>query len=207
MPVNIIADVGTIGSIASTIGIYIFKRYLIKAPWRPLFVAVILLSTGLSLSQLILIYQVNARWGIPNLVFALGDDLISTICGQFIGMPIWVMMGQIVPKGTEASVFALVTSLQMVGGTAGGAISAVLTEAFGVTLRDYSRLADLVILTSLWKLIALPFVALVPASIDLAREGSKRTKAGAYLLGTVMVAGTTFAAVTAVIKLAGFSIA
>ena len=54
-------------------------------------------------------------------------------------------MGQIVPKGTEASVFALVTSLQVVGGTAGGAISAVLTEALGVTLRDYSRLADLVI--------------------------------------------------------------
>jgi hypothetical protein len=53
-----------------------------------------------------------------------------------------------VPKGTEASVFALVTSLQMVGGTAGGAISAVLTEALGVKLSDYSRLADLVWITS-----------------------------------------------------------
>ena len=76
-------------------------------------------------------------------------------------------MGQIVPKGTEASVFALVTSLQVVGGTAGGAISAVLTEALGVTLRDYSRLADLVIITSVWKLSALPFVVLVPARIDV----------------------------------------
>ena len=50
-----------------------------KAPWRPLFIAVILLSTALSLTQLILIYQVNQRWGIPNLVFALGDDLISAM--------------------------------------------------------------------------------------------------------------------------------
>ena len=63
-----------------------------KAPWRPLFISTIILSTGLSLSQLILIYQVNQRWGIPNLVFALGDDLISVICGQFISMPIWVMV-------------------------------------------------------------------------------------------------------------------
>ncbi len=62
-----------------------------KAPWRPLFVGVILISTALSLSQLILIYQINQRWGIPNLAFALGDDLISVIMGQFIGMPIWVM--------------------------------------------------------------------------------------------------------------------
>ena len=78
-------------------------------------------------------------------------------------------MGQIVPKGTEASVFALVTSLQMVGGTAGGAISAVLTEALGVTLRDYSRLADLVIITSCVKLVSIPFIALVPAHISVAR--------------------------------------
>jgi hypothetical protein len=203
---SMMAYVGTIGSVASTIGIWIFKRYLMKAPWRPLFVGVILISTAMSLSQLILIYQINQRWGIPNLVFALGDDLISIICGQFIGMPIWVMMGQIVPKGTEASVFALVTSLQMVGGTAGGAISAVLTEALGVTLRDYSRLADLVIITSLWKLIALPFVALVPAHISVAREGASRSKFGAYLLGSTMVVGTAFAAGTAIIKLAGFSI-
>ena len=111
-------------------------------------------------------------------------------------------MGQIVPKGTEASVFALVTSLQVVGGTAGGAISAVLTEALGVTLRDYSRLADLVIITSVWKLSALPFVVLVPARIDLARKGTERSRAGAYLLATTMVAGTLFAAGTAIYKLA-----
>jgi hypothetical protein len=55
-----------------------------KAPWRPLFVAVILLSTALSLSQLILIYQVNQRWGIPNLVFALGDVSTSFTDAQVV---------------------------------------------------------------------------------------------------------------------------
>jgi hypothetical protein len=110
-----------------------------------------------------------------------------------------------VPKGTEASVFALVTSLQMVGGTAGGALSAVLTEALGVTLRDYSNLANLVIITSCIKLVSLPFVALVPARISVAREGTARSKFGAYLLGTTMVAGTSFAVFTAIFKLVGGS--
>ena len=73
-------------------------------------------------------------------------------------------------------------------------------------MRDYSRLADLVWITSLWKLTALPFVTLVPAHISVAREGVKRSKFGAYLLGSTMVVGTTFAAGTAVVKLAGFSI-
>ena len=48
----------------------IFKRYLMKAPWRPLFIGVITLSTLLSLVQLVLIYQLNQRIGIPNLAFA-----------------------------------------------------------------------------------------------------------------------------------------
>ena len=54
----------------------------------------------------------------------------------------------------------------------------------------------------MWKLSALPFVVLVPARIDLAREGTERSRAGAYLLGTTMVAGTLFAAGTAIYKLA-----
>ena len=93
----------------------------------------------------------------------------------------------------------------MVGGTAGGAITAVLTEAYGVTLRDYSRLAELVIITSCVKLVSLPFVALVPAHISVAREGTSRSAFGAYLLGTTMVAGTVFAVFTAIFKLVGGS--
>jgi hypothetical protein len=29
----------------------------------------------------------------------MGDDLVAVIANQFISMPIWVMMGQIVPDG------------------------------------------------------------------------------------------------------------
>jgi hypothetical protein len=63
---------------------------------------------------------VNRKIGIPDLVFAMGDDLIYAIASQFISMPIWVMMGQIVPDGAEGSIFALVSSLQTVGGSVGG---------------------------------------------------------------------------------------
>eukprot|EP01047_Picozoa_sp_COSAG01_P133072 COSAG01_NODE_63029_length_281_cov_2.571429_1_plen_50_part_10 len=49
-------------------------------------------------------------------------------------------MGQIVPEGAEGSIFALVSSLQTVGGSVGGSISAILTTALGVTLTDYSNL-------------------------------------------------------------------
>ena len=64
----------------------------------------------------------------------MGDDLVGVIANQFISMPIWVMMGQIVPDGAEGSIFALVSSLQTVGSTVGGSISAILTASLGVSL-------------------------------------------------------------------------
>ena len=57
-------------------------------------------------------------------VFAVGDDLISEMAGGFISMPLWVLMGQIVPAGTEGSVFALVTSLRAMGNGVSGINSA-----------------------------------------------------------------------------------
>ena len=73
-------------------------------------------------------------------VFAMGDDLVGVIANQFISMPIWVMMGQIVPDGAEGSIFALVSSLQTVGSTVGGSISAILTASLGVSLVSPSAL-------------------------------------------------------------------
>ena len=70
----------------------------------------------------------------------MGDDLVGVIANQFISMPIWVMMGQIVPDGAEGSIFALVSSLQTVGSTVGGSISAILTASLGVSLVRLSML-------------------------------------------------------------------
>jgi hypothetical protein len=143
-------------------------------PWRPLFVVAIIVSAGLSFLELILIFQINQKWGIPNLVFAMGDDLINVVVGQMVSMPIWVMMGQLCPPGVEGSVFAMVTSLQMVGSTISGTLSAQLTLALGVTLTDYSNLPLLTIITASLKLTALPFVALAPKHIHEAAPPSAK---------------------------------
>eukprot|EP01051_Picozoa_sp_SAG22_P014282 SAG22_NODE_1708_length_3768_cov_2.094576_2_plen_702_part_00 len=47
------AYVSTIASLASVIGTWIFRRYLRNAPWRPLFIVAIIVSSGLSCVQVI----------------------------------------------------------------------------------------------------------------------------------------------------------
>lgn len=139
----------------------------------------ITVSAALSFLELILIFQINQKWGVPNLVFAMGDDLINVVVGQMVSMPIWVMMGQLCPPGVEGSVFAMVTSLQMVGSTISGTLSAQLTLALGVTLTDYSNLPLLTIITASLKLTALPFVVLAPKHIHEAAPPSAKATAPA----------------------------
>ena len=49
------AYVNFISGVGNVFGVWIFKRYLRNAAWRPLFIVTILVSTGLSCSQLVLI--------------------------------------------------------------------------------------------------------------------------------------------------------
>jgi hypothetical protein len=176
--------------------------------WRRLFSVGILVSVLASLSQLVLILGWNRAAGIPDIVFALGDDVVVATVGFVLSMPMLVLMARICPAGVESSVYALVTSLQvtfsvnapcsstcsrltpdslplslldcllqMVGQTVSGTLSAQLTAAFGAGAGgDYGALARLCTCTALLRLLALPFVLLVPTrpgrvSHDLQERG------------------------------------
>ncbi len=72
--------------------------------------------------------------------FALGDETINDVIGFIISMPLLVLMSKICPKGVEGSVYALVTSLQMVGGSVGGTFSAYATSGECFTLKALNNL-------------------------------------------------------------------
>ena len=110
-------------------------------------------------------------------------------------------MGQIVPDGAEGSIFALVSSLQTVGSTVGGSISAILTSSLGVTLDNYANLPLLTIVCSLSKLVAIPFILLVPANIHKAKEDRRPSTAGAVGLAVTLFGGIAYAVATAIWKL------
>ena len=125
--------------------------------------------------------------GIPPLFFALGDDLVAEMAGGFISMPLWVLMGQIVPSGTEGSVFALVTSLRAMGTGVSGTLSAILTGALGVTLDDFSSLWMLTLFTAFARLLAIPFVLLVPMNILDAKTLTARSRGANHANGSATV--------------------
>jgi hypothetical protein len=58
-----------------------------------------------------------------------------------------ILMAKISPAGVESSVFALVTSLQMVGQTVSGSISSEFTQIWVPDLTDFSQLWKLTLFT------------------------------------------------------------
>ena len=120
---------------------------------------------------------------------------------QLLAMPILILMARLCPPGAEGTTYALVTSVQMVGGTVGGILSQIATQQFGVTNLDFHRLWQLSLLTATAKLAALPILPLVPASAAaVSREQRSSSVAGATVLG-LFVGGLGWAVAQIVISL------
>ena len=49
--------------------------------------------------------------GLPDQIFAMGDDLVLTVLGQISFMPILVLAANICPPGVEASLYAALMSV------------------------------------------------------------------------------------------------
>merc|ERR1719183_2249311 len=97
----------------------------------------------------------NEAVHLPNLLFALGDDVVMAAANQLLSLPINILMARLCPEGAEGTVYALVTSVQGVGGTVSGVWSKLLTEGFGIQNYNWSRLWQLTLLTSCIKIAVL----------------------------------------------------
>ena len=120
------------------------------------------------------------------------------MANQLLAMPLLILMARLCPAGAEGTTYALVTSVQMVGGTIGGLLSQLATSAFQVTNTDFSRLWQLTLLTCLARLAALLLLPLVPPSAAsagaLAAEGRRSLVAGAAIF-TLFAGGLGWALV------------
>lgn len=168
--------------IGSVVGNYLFKLLFRRVSWHSLFFTTVVIAAASSASQLMLMFRdestgqtLSEQAHLPNVLFALGDDVVMATANQLLAMPILILMARLCPGGAEGTVYALVTSLQGVGGTVGGVISKLLTSASRVTNTDFRPLWRLILITSTAKLIAIPALPLVPRSLDFDESDEKRS--------------------------------
>ena len=104
--------------------------------------------------------------GIPDFVFALGDEVIVDTAGFIVQMPTLVMCASLCPKGVESTLYALMTVVNNIALSVGGSFSAALADAFGITLTNFDNLWALTLFTSLSTLIPVLLIPLVPDGVE-----------------------------------------
>lgn len=155
-----------LASIASLLGVGVYNSWLKDVELKKIFLWTAFLGTGLGMTQLMLITGVNQKLGISNEIFALSDSALLTVLGQVSFMPVLVLAARLCPEGVEATLFATLMSLLNGGSFLGSALGSGLTGMFGVTSENFDNLAPLIALCTLLTLAPLPFLRLLPESIN-----------------------------------------
>ena len=161
-----------IGMAASLLGTFIYKRYLRTVPFRRLFCVTLVIAACFSLSQLVLITRLNKTLGIPDFIFALGDEVIVDTASFIVQMPTLVMCASLCPKGVESTLYALMTVVNNIALAVGGSFSASLADAFGISLTNFDNLWALTLFTSLSTLIPVLFIPLVPEGVEACEDSA-----------------------------------
>ncbi|EPS66629.1 hypothetical protein M569_08149, partial [Genlisea aurea] len=92
------------------------------------------------LLDLVLVKQLNARFGISNEAFALCFSGLSETMAQFRLLPFYVHFGSLAPRGCEASLMSFLGSGLCLSSILSGFIGVGLSSGLGVGRGDYSRL-------------------------------------------------------------------
>lgn len=157
-----LGTIGLVGSCCTLLGVFLFDATLKRTPFRPIFLWSTLVSAALGLSQLILVFRLNEQWGIPSELFCLGESAVLSIVGWITTMPILVLAARLCPEGMEGTMYALIMSINNLGGIVGTQFGAVVTAALGVTETNLDNFWLLVLICNLSTLLPLAFLGLIP---------------------------------------------
>jgi folate/biopterin transporter len=157
-----LGTIGLVGSVCTLIGVYVFDATLKKVSFRPIFLWSTIVSTILGLTQLMLVFRTNVALGIPDWIFCLGESAILSIVGWICTMPVIVLASRLCPEGMEGTMYALIMSINNLGGIIGSQLGAVLTTWLGVTEKNMDNFWLLVFLCNASTVLPLVLINWIP---------------------------------------------
>jgi len=96
--------IGIVSSVFSYLGIATYRYCLFKTSWRNIYIFTTLLILVFSILQLCLIFRLNQRIGVSDVVFSLGDNAMAHFVGAVQFLPAVSMFLRLCPNGAEGTV-------------------------------------------------------------------------------------------------------
>jgi folate/biopterin transporter len=157
-----VSVLGTISGICSLIGIWTYMRWMSTWRYRSLLVFTNLTVSLFFFLDVLFFSRVTKRMGIPDEYFVIGTDIFEEILGTWQWMPQVTILSYMVPRGMEATMFALLAGCHNFGTVISNNCGALLLQQLGV--RPQGAVGETAMFDNLWIASAigttLPLVAI-----------------------------------------------
>lgn len=156
-------------AVMTMVGLSMYKVWCFHTSFRSIYVITTVLGSVFSLLQLVLVYRWNQRLGMPDTVFALGDNTFMQFASALQMMPACIMFVVLCPEGSEGTTYALLTTVMNLSQTMATNLGTYLTGVWdtsnaAIAAGGYSGVAHLTVLTSVLHLLPILFISILPAS-------------------------------------------
>ncbi len=161
--------------IATILGIYLYNNFLRETSFKKIIIVSTILSSFFNMMSLALVERINLRWGIPDYMFCLASDALTTALSEINFLPILVLACNICPKNIEGTLYAFLMSIVNLSSLFSNQFGAGITYIMGITSSNFSNLKYLIILSNLSMLLPMAFLYLINEKDYIKKEDNKNT--------------------------------
>ncbi|CAD5332630.1 unnamed protein product [Arabidopsis thaliana] len=152
----------SIGSIGSILAATLYQLVLKDHPFRGLCLWTQLLFALSGMLDLILVLRLNLKFGLPDYLFIVVDEIVSQMIGRLKWMPLLVLTSKLCPHGIEGTFFALLMSIDNAGLMTSSWLGGIMLHVLKVTRTEFGNLWLAVLVRNVMRLLPLCFLFLVP---------------------------------------------
>lgn len=168
---------GIVVDLCNLIGIWTYTTFMSKWNYRSLFMCTNIILSIAHLWGVLIFSRYNLKLGIPDKTFALTAAAMHSITKMWMWMPSMLLTAQLCPKGSEATMFALLAGCANLGHSCSSMIGAYALEAFGVTptgeVGDVDKFKNLWQVALMSSLLPAFTLLMIPLCIPDAKQSEK----------------------------------
>ncbi|KAF8697983.1 hypothetical protein HU200_035486 [Digitaria exilis] len=153
-----------VGSIGSLVGVILYQNILKDHSFHSLLFSSQLLLSLSGMLDLILVLRLNLKMGIPDYYFAVIDEGVSKMINRVKWMPLLVLCSKLCPPGIEGTFYALLMSIDNIGGLTGSWVGGLLLHLLRITRTEFTNLWAAIMIRNVMRLLPLAILFLVPSS-------------------------------------------
>jgi len=198
------------GSVFSWIGLVVYRKFFFHSNWRQIYIWTTTFTMFFSITQLILIFGLNKKWGLSDLMFALGDDAAAEVIISIQFLPMCTMYLGLCPEGVEGTTYSMLTTFSNVAGAVASDIGTLMTGIWDVSndaikAGNYSGMWKLTVLTSVLQVLPLALIWLIPGSPAEQKELQKsdeKSRLGGFVFLTVLFVSLIWTVIESIYEIA-----